>query len=172
MRIIFTGPKGAGKTTLGRKTANYLDLPFYDMDRETADYSGDSEDIESKEIHELTVLQSLLEKERFFISTGWRTFLNKECLHLLKHGNMIILLRGEENILKGRIKQKKKEDYYNSFTDADYINSAEDIYKSVEPLADIIIDLDPYKKSGFHREIGGKILKNHGSNSSSFMHKV
>lgn len=159
MRIIFTGPKGAGKTTLGKKTANYLDLPFYDMDREVAGFTGDSSDINSKEIHELNILQSLLKNEKFFISTGWRTFLNRECLPLLKEKNIIILLRGESNILKGRLKQKSKEDFYNNFSDEDYINSSEEIYQTVEPLADIIINIDPYKKSGFHREIGDKIIK-------------
>jgi len=158
MRIIFTGPKGAGKTTLGRKTANYLNLPFYDMDREVSGFTGDSADIRSKEMYELDILQSLLENENFFISTGWRTFLNRKCLPLLKEGNMIILLRGGRNILKGRLKQKRKEDFYNNFSDEDYISSAENIYKTVEPLADIIIDIDPYKKSGFHREIGDKII--------------
>jgi len=163
VRIIFTGPKGAGKTTLGRKTANYLGLPFYDMDREVTGFKGNSWDIKSKETHELTVLQSLLKNESFFISTGWRTFLNKECLPLLKHKNMIILLRGSGDLLKGRLKKKKKEDFFNSFTDEDYINSAEDIYRTVEPLADIIIDVDPYKRSGFHRDMGDKILNSHGN---------
>jgi len=159
MRIIFTGPKGAGKTTVGKKTANYLALPFYDMDREVAGFTGGSDDINSKEMHELDILQSLLKNENFFISTGWRTFLNSKCLPLLKEGNMIILLRGENSILKGRLKQKSKDDFYNNFTDKDYVTSAQEIYKTVEPLADIIIDIDPYKKSGFHREIGEKILK-------------
>lgn len=160
MRIIFTGPKGTGKTTLGKKTASYLGLPFYDMDREVGGFTGDPGNIISKETYEFTILQSLLLKEKFFISTGWRTFLNSKCLPLLKEGNMIILLRGENSILKGRLKQKNKDDFYNNFTDEDYITSAEEIYKTVEPLAHIIIDVDPYKKSGFHREIGDKIIKN------------
>lgn len=157
MRIIFTGPKGAGKTTLGRKTSNYLNLPFYDMDREVSYFTDDSADIKLKEAHELSILDALIKKDKFFISTGWRTFLNKDCLPLLKHGNMIILLKGKADLLQGRLKQKSKEDFYNNFTDREYVASAELIYETVEPLADFIIDIDPYKRSGFHREIGEKI---------------
>lgn len=30
--VLFTGPCGVGKTTIGRLTAEKLDMPFYDLD--------------------------------------------------------------------------------------------------------------------------------------------
>jgi len=157
MRIILTGPKGAGKTTLGKKTAKYLDLPFFDMDREVAGFTF--KDVQSREKHEFDRLDHLTGKEKFFISTGWRTFINKKCVPFLNSGNFIVLLKADEKILQGRLKTGGETDYYDNFTHEEYLSAADEIYKTVESSADLIIKIDPYKKSGFHRFIGDEILK-------------
>lgn len=160
MKIILTGPKGAGKTTLGKKTAKYLDIPFFDMDREVEGFSG--RDMESREDHEYNVLSALAAENNIFISTGWRTFLNKKCAPLLSSGCFIVLLKAEEIILRGRLNKGKKTDYYDNFSHDEYLSASEEIYRTVEPFADLIIKIDPYKKSGFHRFMGDEIMKKHG----------
>ena len=155
MKIILTGPKGAGKTTLGRKTAKYLDIPFFDMDREVAGFSCN--DIDSREKHEYEKLYHLVMQDKFFISTGWRTFLNKRCIPLLRSGSFIVLLRADERILRNRLKTGRGIDFYDNFSHDEYLSAAEEIYKAVEPFADIEIEIDPYRKSGFHRIIGDMI---------------
>jgi shikimate kinase len=155
MKIILTGPKGAGKTTLGKKTAKYLDIPFFDMDREVAGFTCSN--IEAREKHEYEKLYQLVVQDKFFISTGWRTFLNKKCIPLLSSGNFIVMLKAEDIILRGRLKNGKRTDYYDNFTHEEYLSAAAEIYKAVEPFADLVIEIDPYRKSGFHRIIGDMI---------------
>jgi shikimate kinase len=157
MKIILTGPKGAGKTTLGRKTAKYLDIPFFDMDREVAGFT--CSDTEAREKHEYEKLYHLVVQDKFFISTGWRTFLNKKCIPLLSSGNFIVLLKADEIILRGRLKTGRKTDYYDNFSHAEYLSASDEIYRTVEPYADLIIEIDPFKKSGFHRFMADEILK-------------
>ncbi len=38
--LFFIGPMGAGKTTIGRRVAHLLDLPFFDLDHEIETRTG------------------------------------------------------------------------------------------------------------------------------------
>lgn len=40
--LFFVGPMGAGKSTIGRRTAELLGLPFFDLDHEVEEHSGAS----------------------------------------------------------------------------------------------------------------------------------
>lgn len=77
-RIALIGLRGAGKTTIGRATAEALDIPFVELDREIERAAG----MELSEIfglqgktgfrqHELRCLQSVIDQqERAVIATG------------------------------------------------------------------------------------------------------
>jgi shikimate kinase len=38
--LFFVGPMGAGKTTIGRRVADLLGLPFFDLDHEIEEHTG------------------------------------------------------------------------------------------------------------------------------------
>src|SRR5215469_2361380 len=38
--LFFVGPMGAGKTTIGRRVADLLALPFFDLDHEIETHTG------------------------------------------------------------------------------------------------------------------------------------
>lgn len=77
MRIILIGFMGSGKTTLGKKIANKLQIPFIDSDQEIEYSEGNSIqsifDIHGEEYFrrlEMDFIQSLKDKESFVLSTG------------------------------------------------------------------------------------------------------
>ncbi len=77
-RIALVGLRGAGKTTLGAKAAEALDLPFFELDREIERISGTALGSilelygqQAYRRYELQALQELLAaRPRFVVATG------------------------------------------------------------------------------------------------------
>lgn len=76
MRIILVGPSGVGKTTIGRVVAKRLGFEFYDMDFLLHDKfnfpkrnSYDFSEINEKKKIEIDILESVLSRDDFVLST-------------------------------------------------------------------------------------------------------
>lgn len=110
--IILTGFMGSGKTSIGRRLAKRLQLPFYDTDRL----------IEQKARHRIAtifktqgesvfrrlekeILKQVLSKKRGVIATGGGMILDKENRRLMKKHGFVIHLTASPKTLMTRLRK-------------------------------------------------------------------
>lgn len=99
--LVLIGPTGAGKTTIGRKLAHFLHLPFYDVDEELEKSTGVSVnlifDIEKESgfrQRESRMLEALLKRPAAVIATGGGVVVTENNRQLLKnHPALVIYLQ-------------------------------------------------------------------------------
>jgi len=116
MKIILTGPKGSGKTTIGRELAEMLGIPFYDTDsciedaflaetgrsasfREIYNEKGEQyfRDLENRCVRELSG------KDWCLIATGGSTMYNPDSRNSIRENSLLILLKADDEFLWQRI---------------------------------------------------------------------
>ena len=88
--IVLTGPMGSGKSTVGRRLASQLNLPFYDLDTLIVEHEGcaiqeifDTRGESGFRTIESTVLSACLAHEPMVLSVGGGTVLsvaNRTCM--------------------------------------------------------------------------------------------
>ncbi|MFP4521777.1 MAG: chorismate synthase [Fibrobacterota bacterium] len=155
MRILFTGVKSTGKTTVGRKTAESFGFRFYDLDDVLSGICLEStgKDLAAPEIfeefgekkfreYELAAASRLSEKDFCVICTGGSTFLFPEARKHLRRGSIIIFLRAEAETLWQRTIKRGIPKYLSGVADKKkaFIERAAFIEEVTSPFADIIID--------------------------------
>ncbi len=99
MRLFIIGPMASGKSLLGRKLSEYLDLPYVDMDKEIELRAGaeiswifEKEGEEGFRDRESAVLKESSELESFIISTGGGAILRNENRELMRSRGKVIYL--------------------------------------------------------------------------------
>ena len=110
--LILIGPMGSGKTTLGKKLAKELDLPFSDTDKLVARDHGAIVDIFEKfgEAHFRTLETSALIKALAtggIIATGGGIVLSEENRRLLSGYKTVFLDTSSEHVL-GKLNLSKR----------------------------------------------------------------
>ncbi len=97
--LILVGPMGAGKSTVGRGLADYLQWPFVDMDQEIERRTGvdiptifEFEGEEGFRRRETELLRSLLQHEGQIIATGGGVVMRPENRELMR-GECVLYLR-------------------------------------------------------------------------------
>ena len=111
--IVLVGLMGAGKSTVGRRLARRLGLPFVDSDEEIERAA----DHEIKEIFdrfgeasfrdgERRVLRRLIAGERKVIATGGGAFMDPETRALILERCVAIWLEAEVETLAGRVERR------------------------------------------------------------------
>src|SRR4030042_4503465 len=106
MRIILTGPKGSGKSTLGNKLSQILDIPFIETDSHLENlfcqHTGEKltcRDIYKKSgekkfrLWEKKAVFDLKDKDWCLIATGGGTLFDPELRRELSSNSLIILLK-------------------------------------------------------------------------------
>ena len=164
--IILIGLMGSGKTTVGKKLADKLNMEFIDTDElivQKALKSINQIFAEDGEIFfrnlESDVIKEISDQKNLVISTGGGSVIREENINNLKKNGILFYLYAPANELLKRIKNdterpliktenpletlknllEKREKYYNT---ADFkINTCE---KSFEEIADEIISLFAY----------------------------
>lgn len=104
--IVLTGMMGTGKTTVGRYLAEYLHVPFYDLDELIEEKSGLSIPTIFRERGETLfrslereVVSDLSKQQGCIIATGGGTIADPENLRRLSsHGEVICLTAAPERI--------------------------------------------------------------------------
>lgn len=98
-KLILIGPMGAGKTSIGRRLAAMLDLPFRDTDQAIQERAGVAIDfIFEKEgeagfrRREETTLAELLDGESAVIATGGGVVLSATNRERLKQNGVVVFL--------------------------------------------------------------------------------
>lgn len=114
--IIFVGPMGAGKTTIGRQLAKSLGRKFYDSDKEIEKRTGASiplifelEKEEGFRKRESAMIKELVNIEGAVIATGGGVVLNKQNREILsKQGFVIYLCAPVEQLIRRTARDKNR----------------------------------------------------------------
>ena len=108
--IVLVGPMGAGKSSIGKRLAKELELPFYDSDEQieisagcsTADiYELWGEKIFRKE--EKKVIEEMINGEICVLSTGDGAFLMREIKELILEKSLSIWINADVETLYKRV---------------------------------------------------------------------
>jgi shikimate kinase len=112
--IVLIGLMGAGKTTIGRRLAAQLGLPFYDADHEIEAAAGCTVS-EIFERHgepafregERKVISRLLEGPRHVLATGGGAFMNAQTRDLIRDKGLSVWLRADLDLLMERVSRRQ-----------------------------------------------------------------
>jgi len=111
--VVLVGMMGAGKSTIGRRLASRLRLPFLDADTEIEAAAGMSipDIFESHgEAHfrdgEARVIARLLDNGPVILATGGGAFLREETRNRISDKAVSIWLKAEADIIMRRVKRR------------------------------------------------------------------
>ncbi len=111
--IVLVGMMGAGKSSIGRRLAKKLDLPFVDADAEIELAAGmPITDIfqhhgeECFRSGEARVIARLLDQGRRVLATGGGAFMNPATRDLIGEKGISVWLKAEPDVLLRRIKRR------------------------------------------------------------------
>lgn len=111
--IVLIGMMGAGKSSIGRRLAKKLDLPFVDADAEIELAAGmpitDIFDHHGEDYFrsgEARVIARLLDQGRQVLATGGGAFMNPGTRSLIAAKGISVWLKAEPDILLRRIKRR------------------------------------------------------------------
>lgn len=97
--VIFIGPMGAGKSTIGRLLSDQLDAPFIDLDKEIEERSGatipwifDIEGESGFRERESTTLEAVLKEPVMVLATGGGCILSESNRKLLAGTGVVVYL--------------------------------------------------------------------------------
>ncbi|HWD14874.1 shikimate kinase [Pseudochrobactrum sp. sp1633] len=112
--VVLVGLMGAGKSTIGKKMAALLELPFYDLDTEIENVSrmsvtelfasyGEPEfrDLERR------VMQRLLEGGPMILATGGGAFMNDQTRESIAQAGISVWLNAELDVLMERVLRRQ-----------------------------------------------------------------
>lgn len=119
--IVLVGLMGAGKSCVGRKLAESLEIPFHDSDEEVEKAAG----CEVKDIFkvygeaafrdcERRVIQRLLNEGPCIIATGGGAFMDPDTRAGVKANALSVWLRADPDVLHQRTKKSKSRPLLNN----------------------------------------------------------
>lgn len=111
--IALVGLMGVGKTTIGRRLADKLGLPFYDSDDEIETASGRTvvgyfrdHGEAAFRTGERKVIKRLLGKKPIILGTGGGAYINPQTQKLLMEKSLTIWLKGDFKTLYERVRRR------------------------------------------------------------------
>ena len=148
--IIFVGPMGAGKTTIGKQLARQLGRTFYDSDRVIEEHTGaniplifEMEGEEGFRRREKSIIAELMSKQNIVLATGGGVVLDPENRDQITRQGFVIYLSAPLDHLFNRTSKDKNRPLLQ--TD-DPRKKLEEIISIRDPLyrevADIVIETD------------------------------
>lgn len=111
--LVFVGLMGAGKTSVGRRVAKKLGVPFVDADQEIEKAAGRAiadifEDYGEEAFRdgERKVISRLLDSDPFVLATGGGAFMNKKTRAIIKQKALSIWLCADLDVLVERTSRR------------------------------------------------------------------
>lgn len=152
MRIVITGAKSSGKSTVAAKMAETLRLSFVETDgiiekhyarqhgRELSFYEI-CEELGEPEFREYErhAVKQCAEMDYCVISAGGLTLLDPESRALLRKNSIILLLQAQPDILWQRMEQIGKSKYL-QLPREHFRDHVEKVMEVIYPFADVVVD--------------------------------
>jgi len=145
--IVLVGLMGAGKSTIGRRLAQKLDLVFVDADAEIEQAAGKSvQDIfrdhgeESFREGERRVIARLLESGPQVLATGGGAFMNEETRNNISSRGIAVWLRADIELLMKRVRRRDNRPLLKADNPEEVMQALIDQRYPVYGRADIIVE--------------------------------
>ena len=144
--IVLVGMMGAGKTSIGRRLAHALHLPFIDADAEiekAANLSIPEIFAHYGEAHfregERRVMARLLATGPAVLATGGGAFMSEETRERCREHGVTIWLKADASVLLERVRKKGNRPLLNQTDPEDVMRKLLEAREPVYALADIAI---------------------------------
>jgi shikimate kinase len=159
--IVLVGLMGAGKTTIGRRLAHYLAIPFVDADAEIELAAGKS----ISEIFadhgetlfrdgERRVIARLLKSGSQVLATGGGAYMNEETRSNIRANAIAVWLRADLPLLLERVRKRNDRPLLNTSDPETVMRRLMDSRYPVYAEADIVVD----SRNASHRTIVCDVL--------------
>ena len=154
-RIIVTGPKSSGKSSIGQRIASLRRLSFYDLDEQIEKIFEEEEKIHLsfREIFkrhgeerfrelEMRAIKSVKNFDNILLSTGGSTFLREEAKTALQENSYIILLLNTPETLWARTIRKGMPSYLDAEADPQsaFYARVNNVVNAITPIAGIVME--------------------------------
>jgi shikimate kinase len=113
--LFFIGPMGAGKTTIGRRTAEMLGVPFFDLDREIEVHCGadvalifDLEGEPGFRRRESQLLAEFAARSSIALATGGGAVLAEDNRRILRERGFVVFLETTVDEQLARLARDRK----------------------------------------------------------------
>lgn len=145
--IVLVGLMGVGKSTVGRRLAQRLHLPFYDADHEIEAAAGMSiPDIFA--IHgeqyfrdgERRVIARLLQSGPMVLATGGGAFMSEETRSRIAEAGVSVWLRADLEILMRRVRKRPNRPLLNTADPEATMRNLMVVRDPVYALADLTVE--------------------------------
>lgn len=160
--ITLVGLMGAGKSSIGRRLADEIHLPFHDSDDEIERAAGlavsDIFSIHGEEEFrrgEQRVIERLVLGRQHVLATGGGAFMNAETRALLKEHTVTIWLRADLDTLWRRVNRRDGRPLLQTENPKEKLRELLELRSPVYATADITID----SRDGPHSTALNAILK-------------
>jgi len=151
MRIFIVGPMASGKSTIGKRLAQKLNLQFIDIDKEIEDRAGTNipwifevEGEKGFRKREEKVLEESIKKSNVVISTGAGIVLSKSNRDLMIRSGKVIYL---EASLKIQLKRTQNDRSRPLLMDGNKEEVLKKLKKEREPIYEEISDLKIHQEN-------------------------
>jgi len=145
--IVLVGLMGAGKSTVGRRLAQTLKLPFRDADHEIEAAAGmtipDIFAIHGEEHFrdgERRVIARLLQEGPMVLATGGGAFMNEETRHNIAEHGISVWLKADLDVLMRRVRKRDTRPLLRNPDPEGTMRRLMEIRHPVYALADLTID--------------------------------
>ena len=160
--IALVGMMGVGKTTVGRRLAKRLSLPFFDSDDEIELASGrtvkgyfrDHGEAAFRQ-GERRVIRRLLSGEPIILATGGGAFIPEPTRKVIRKRALTVWLRAEHSVILDRVSRKNTRPLLDVPNKAEKLQMLIDERYPIYAQDDIVVD----SNDGPHARTVDKILK-------------
>jgi len=151
--VVFVGLMGAGKTAIGRRVAQALDLPFVDSDHEIETVSRMSipelfERYGEPEFRSLEqrVIERLLREGPRVVSTGGGAFMNAQTRQAIAEHGLSVWLKADLDLLMDRVAKKQNRPLLKNPDPRAVMRKLMDDRYPVYALADLVVETRDAKR--------------------------
>jgi shikimate kinase len=145
--IALVGLMGVGKSSVGRRLASALDLPFRDADAEVEAAAGRSiSDIFSDlgedafREGERRVIARLLDQEPHVLATGGGAFMNEQTRTLIKSKAVSVWLKADLDVLARRVSRKDSRPLLTGKDPMAVLQAQADARYPIYSQADVVVE--------------------------------
>ena len=172
--LVLVGMMGAGKSSIGRRLAARLEIPFVDADAEIERAAGMTiADIFAKHGEssfrsgEARVIARLLEAGPQVLATGGGAFMNTDTRALIGQKGISIWLKADFDILMRRIRRRNDRPLLNTDSPADTLRALIEERYPVYQLADVTVHSRDVPHDTIVDEILGAVAQRIGAGSAT-----